>query len=133
MREIAQFLMDNYYAKAPEYVPIPTMDELELGLTNHPDKIMVRRDDEGNITGVAMFLRLEDDTYNALGCLDVSNTDALIELLKERGDNICFMVVCGEGFGNIRRGIREVKEKYKPKSISWWNPDMTYLHKYNLN
>lgn len=131
MSEIIDYLFNNYYNVWPgDKNDIPTKEMLMQGLFNHPDKVIVIKDDK--IKGVAFFLTLSDDTYNALGCIDTNDVESLISLFKENGRNIHFLLLAADSQKTIRRGIKEVKDKLNPRSISWWNPDNTRLHKYNL-
>lgn len=133
MRDVVNFLMTNYFPKYRGNMNItPNPDELANGLELYKDNLIVLTNGEV-IIGVAFYLTLCDDTYNAMGCIDITNEKAMADLLKEHGDNIHFILVCGSSVKNIMAGIKKVKKQRKPKSISWWSPDMTRLHKYNLN
>jgi hypothetical protein len=130
MDEIIDYLMNNYYNVWPgRKEDIPTTDMIKAGLINHPEKFIIIRDDK--IKGVAIFLTLSDNTYNALGCIDIDNELALIQLFAEKGDNVHFLLLAADSQRTILRGVKEIKNRLHPKSISWWNPETTRLHKYN--
>jgi hypothetical protein len=129
--------MENYYAhyKGDRNDIIPSFDEIVQGFTNRPDRFVIIYDNEEykNIICCAVFLTLSDDTFLNLEHIDISRVDVLTELIKESGPNIHFVLLATKGLKPIRTGIRLIKERLHPKTISWWSPDLTKLHKYNLN
>jgi hypothetical protein len=132
MSEIADFLMDNYYSKyrGEKAGVVPTLEQLEQSITNHPDKFVIVRDDK--IKGVAVFLTLSDETYQKLESYDITQVDVVKMLLEEYGRNVHFVLLCADGKRTILAGMSQIRKKLHPKSISWWNPDFTNLHKLNL-
>lgn len=132
MREIARYLKDNYYTKyagCPERL-IPDEDTLVKALDLHEEKVVVVRDGE-DIKGVAVFLTLSDYSYSRIEALNVGDQDTLAALLTERGRNLHFILLTAENIRIILAGIRKAKA-LNPKTISWWNPEMTKLHRYNF-
>lgn len=132
MTEIGRFIMEKYYSKykGPRFDVVPTVEQLEKGIKQHPDKLVVVRDDK--IKGVGIFLTLSDETFKMLQSFDITQVDVLMALLQEHGPNIHFVLLCADGQKTILTGINMVKAKYKPKTISWWNPDLSKLHKYEI-
>lgn len=124
---LADFLFTRYYKKHTGKVP--TLNEIERAVFNHGDKMLIVKDD--NIKGVALFLRLTDKTYENLKELDLTKEAILFNLLMEYGDNLHFCLLVADGYKTIMTGMRKVVSKYKPKTVSWWNPDMTMLHSYS--
>ncbi len=53
-------------------------------------------------------------------------------LLHMKGDNVHFIGIYGPMVGGrvaiILRGMQDVVAKRKPKSVSWFNQDMTHFH-----
>lgn len=129
---VARFLMDNYYSKYPLALDKDVTEEMMIkALDLNKDKVVVVMKGE-EIKGVAVFVTLTDDTYAKLETLDISKVQVVIDMLKEDGDNIHFILVACSGMGNILKGIK-IAKKTNPRTISWWNPTMNKLHKYNLN
>jgi hypothetical protein len=128
MTELGQWLMDNYYSKylGNRTDVIPSEDQMDRALQNHQDKIVIVRDEK--IKGVGIFVTLTDETYALLRELDITDIDILKGLLVQSGPNIHFIVLCADGVKTIMTGLIQVKRKYNPKTISWWNPDLTHLH-----
>ena len=124
------FLMENYYAKAPKDI-IPTPDQLVIALNEHPDKVVTLLIG-GKIVGMAVFLKLTDKTYAHLEDYDLRNLATLKELVKQNGRNVHFVMVAGKHFNHIRLGIKTVIKEIKPKTVSWWSPDFSRLHKYEV-
>jgi len=132
--EIGDYLMRNYYNKynpADYGLPQITKEMVEMMVEKYADKIVVIRNPD--IKGVAVYMTLTDITYENLDLIDLSDPEVIAELLKEEGNNLHFFMVCGSSVKNILQGIREVKRRHKPKTISWFNQDLSYLHKYNMN
>ena len=129
---ISQFLMDNYYARyTGDKDIVPTKEQIDQAIANYPDKMVTIG--ALQIEGVAFFLTLTDETYAKLESIDISDLDTLKSLCLENGKNVHFVLVCGSGVRNILRGIKKTIERVHPKSISWWEPDFSYLHRYNMN
>jgi hypothetical protein len=130
---IAKYLLENYYTKQTSIVP--TEFQIFQAYERHQDEFVIIFDnpEEKNILGCAVFLTLSDDTYLNIDRINMTDLAVLSHLVEERGPNIHFILLAADGIRTIMAGIKLVKEYYKPKTISWWNPDMTVLHKYNLN
>ena len=130
MSRVAEYLMTNYYAhyRGSRKDIIPDSDTLRLGLDNHPEKIIVVED--GDIKGVAVFLTLTDRTYEDLENLDVTDVGIIKRLLSENGRNVHFILLAADSIGTILHGLRMTMRKIKPKTVSWFSPDMKVLHKF---
>lgn len=133
MIEIAQYLQKHYYAKYDGCPPhlIPDNATLIRSLDLHKDKIVMVTEGK-EIKGIAIFLTLSDDSFAKLDTCNIGNIDVLYGLLQEKGSNLHFILLTADGLTTIMQGIRQAK-KLNPKTVSWWNPDRTYLHRYNLN
>jgi len=131
MKEIAVYLLENYYAKYAGVQNIPSEDLLIRALNLHQDKMVVVHNN-GVIEGVAIFLTLSDATYMDIDNQDITSVEMLSKLLQETGDNLHFILLTARGSKVIREGIKMVKGLH-PKTVSWWNPTMTQLHKYSMN
>lgn len=134
MIEVANYLKEHYYPHygggtlAPKLVP--TNEMLLYALERHSDKVLtVTRN--GQLDGVAIFLTLDDDTYKHLFDFDLSRVDVLARLLEQEGDNYHFILLTAKGPNVIRAGLQMAK-RMNPKTISWFNQDMTRLHSRTL-
>lgn len=134
MRDVAKFLMKKYYSsyKCPEHIKPTSEGQLVLALDLCKDKVMVIHED-GKIKGVGIFLTLSDEVYRNINSFDMTNMDDLAFLLADVGKNIHFILVCGEGTRDILKGIKIIKKRTGAKTVSWWNPGMTHLHKYSFS
>jgi hypothetical protein len=134
---VAKYLFENYYSHYKGDRPdiVPTYEQLLQGFINHSEKFIIILDNEvdENIMGCAVFLTLEDDTYYNIEQINLNEVGVLTELLKENGPNIHFVLLAATGRQVIRRGIELIKQMKHPKTISWWSPDLSKLHRYNLN
>ncbi|RTK93056.1 hypothetical protein EKI60_06480 [Candidatus Saccharibacteria bacterium] len=133
MTEVAQYLMDSYYSryKGSRNDVIPTPDQLEAGIRACPDKVVVVK--EGHIKGVAIFLLLTDESYKNLDKVDITQVDVLLRLIPENGKNMHFILLAADSVKTILRGLRTTINKVRPKTVSWWSPDFSKLHRFNLN
>lgn len=132
MSEVGDFLWANYYLiyRPPGAEPA-TKEKVEQAITNLKDKLVVIRN-EGKIKGVAIYFTLSDETYDLLEELDLTTEDCVRELAREHGKNVHFILVAGGGRATLRLGLAEVKRRFDVKTFSWWNPEMTKLHKYKV-
>ena len=127
---VSEYLMQNYYSHCPREL-IPTKEEIDRALTNHPEKIIVIRDNE--IMGIGVFLTLNDETYKRLEMIDIRRIDVLQALALEVGRNVHFVLLVAKDLRTIMRGLRQVIRNFKPKTVSWWSPDFRKLHKYEVS
>ena len=132
MKEIADYLLKNYYSKykGPRKDIVPTKELLIKALDICREKVIVIQQD--GIQGVGIYCTLSDETYSNITKLDIAEVEVLTEMLREKGHNVHFFLVAGSDVKNILLGIRIAKEKENAKTISWWNPSMTKLHRYTV-
>lgn len=130
MKSLAKYLMDNYYSKyhGDRADVVPTSEQIALAYKLHRDKFVIVRDDK--IKGVAVFVTLTDETYKLLDSLDITRVDILEMLFKEAGPHVHFVLLCADGYKTIVYGMNKVIKRYRPETVSWWNPDLNKLHKY---
>lgn len=124
---ISKYLFDHYYSHCNRVELIPTTEQIEQAIRNHPDKVMVV--ENNGIKGVAIFLTLTDKTYSFLHNIDIQKIDILQTLARENGKNFHFVLLAADSYKTIRIGLRNIMT-LKPKTISWWNPSFTKLHRY---
>lgn len=132
MTEIADYIKTHYYPRYQETAPhlIPDHATLVLALKLHSDKtIVVSRD--GLICGVAVYLKLDDKTFEHIESFDISRVDVLSRLLEQNGNNFHFILLTADCSETIRVGLSHAKS-LNPRSISWWSPDMTRIHRIQL-
>lgn len=132
MTEIADYLMLHYYAhyKGTRDDIIPSRETLLKGLNNHKDKVVVIRNDK--IKGVAVYVTISDDTFKTLKDVDITREDVIIQLLEEHGPNVHILMLAADGYNTIMMGIEEIKRRVNPRTISWWNPKLTKLHRFTI-
>ena len=94
------------------------------------------RMDEGkrmfsNTDGFGFFIRVDEGWLEKIKQNPklLLNPIAMKLLLMKNGENIHLIGVFGnkgnKGFTSIRRGLRELIAKEKPKSVSWFNKELT--------
>jgi translation initiation factor 2 alpha subunit (eIF-2alpha) len=120
--------MNNYYSRYKGSHPeiIPSREVMEIGISKYPDHIVVVRNDK--IKGVGIFVFLSDATFARIRELDIRRVDVMTMMLKEHGPNIHFVLLAADSLSTILAGLRKVIKKNKPKTISWWDPDLKNLH-----
>ena len=124
---ITKYLFEHYYSQCNRLDLIPTPEQIEQALINHPDKIIIIKDSE--IRGMCVFFTLTDKTYSFLHNIDIQRIDTLQALALENGKNFHAVLMVSDGYKTMRSMYRNVM-KLKPKTLSWWNPDFTKLHRY---
>ena len=82
--------------------------------------------------GIGVFLTLNDETYKRLEMIDIRRIDVLQALALEVGRNVHFVLLVAKDLKTIMRGLRQVIRDFKPKTVSWWNPSFSKLHKYEV-
>ena len=127
---ISQYLMREYYSHCQDKSLVPTEDEINQALLNHPEKIIIVKDKE--IRGVGVFFTLTDETYKRVELLDIKRIDVLQALALENGKNIHFILLCADSLQTILTGLHRVIDIHRPKTVSWWNPSFSKLHKYEV-
>lgn len=129
MTDVCDYLLANYYSKHPEFTP--SRADLMFALTRYAENVIVVRHN-GDIKTVAIYLTLTDGTHDKLTKEAISDIQGLSALMKERGDNYHFILVCADRLKYIIQGMNQVKKR-KPKMVSWYNPAMTRLHRYEIH
>lgn len=124
---ISKYLFDHYYSHTNRLDIIPIPEQIEQAVRNHPDKIIVVG--KRKIKGIVMFLKLTDKTYSFLHNIDIQRIDVLQALALENGDNFHAVLIAADGYKTLRI-MRNMALKLNPKTISWWNPSFTKLHRY---
>lgn len=124
---ITKYLFDHYYSHCNRLDLIPTHQQIEQAIKNHTDKIIVVGKKE--IKGVCIFLTLTDKTYSFLHNIDVQKIEVLQALALENGRNLHGLLVAADSYKTLRV-MHRMALKLKPKTLSWWNPNFTKLHRY---
>jgi len=127
MRDVCEFLMENYYSKYP--IEGLTADILNQTLERFSNRLIVIHD-RGRIVGVAVFVLLDDNqTWMVRDIKDI-DIPRLVDMLESCGENLHFLIVATKGYKIIREGLRVAVKKHNPRTISWWNPTTTRFHNY---
>lgn len=80
--------------------------------------------------GFAFYLKVDDKTIERIAKEPgyILNQDNLLKILQSTGDNVHFFGVLStineDASKAIFKGLNEVIEKEKPRTVSWWNPAM---------
>lgn len=125
MIELTNHIYDNYPGMKRMF---PKWKLLSL-LDRNEDKIILI-EEKGKSIATALYVKLSDKMFSKLkfGFVDVGNSNDIQELLNESGDNIHILYTLSDGFKAIRKGLRKLIEKENPKTISWYEPDLSQLH-----
>ena len=77
-----------------------------------------------------IFFRLEDDVFDRIIQRPwlLVDLDVIKHCFTEKGDNIHLVKAFGEGYVGFRDIIRQLDEKYSPKTITWFRDDFKKLH-----
>ena len=124
VNEVAQYLYGNY----PQLRTLGAPKDLESFVENFKDTIIINRiADSGEITGVGVYIMIDDVALAGVqhGIYNLRNTEEFKEVMNSVGDNMHFFVLAAKNFRTIRIGLRYAKQLRKPKTISWFTPDMS--------
>lgn|SRR3990167_10319639 len=129
MLELCDHILKNY----PKLTNQVSRWQLLSLLDRNEDRVVIIKENE-KIKGSALYLQLTDETLWQIkyGFIDLKNPETVNRMLREQGDNIHFLYVLADGVKTILRGLREVIKKENPKTVSWYNPEMTKFNKFNL-
>lgn len=129
MIELSKYIYKNY----PNLKNKIQYWQLLSLLDKNEDKVITIKENE-EFKGSALYIRISDDDLWKIeyGFIDLTNPKEIVQLLNSKGDNIHFLYVLADGQKTILKGLREVIKKENPKTISWFNPEMTKLNKFNL-
>ncbi len=118
--ELVDFIWDNYHA-----VQVLTKEKIDTLLKQYANRVIIVRE-LGTLKGVGFYLKLTDDTYRDLKgkIITLRSGETLKMCLSENGNNIHFGFAIADGFKTMMKGLRQVIENEKPKTISWYSPDM---------
>ena len=125
---VLEYLMENYVSKYPEDKK-PSDYQVMLAVDAYKDQMIVVKDDD--IKCVAIYLKLTEETLNILTKEMLEDVESLRCMFQERGSHYHFILLAAQGAKVILKGIEEVKKR-GADSISWFNPQMTKLHKYKF-
>lgn len=114
------------YHNYPEMKSSLTIQQLTEFMNSHQDNI-VFVDDGELIKGVAWYLKLTDETFKKIVNINLKDSNTMNDLLKENGNNIHFVLLVADGSRTIRKGLKIIKDRERPRSISGFNQDMTQL------
>lgn len=128
--EASEYILEHYYKKHyPQHTP--TFTELLNAVEFMKDRMLVGIRDS-KICGVAVYLALDDKTYEHLESFDINRPDVVARLMEQNGDNVHFILLCTDDRNVLMFGLRCARD-LNPKSISWWTPDMKRLVKHSFN
>lgn len=133
IERVAKYLLENYYVTyTGENVKCtPELSVLIKALEKYSDKFFVLWE-EDEIRGVVLFLTLSDETYARIEEYNLYDVLILTELLEESGENYHFFMLTVKSLKDLLKGLWKFKRERKPKTMSWWNPTYTFLHKYKM-
>jgi hypothetical protein len=121
-RLICDYLVENYNFTQPVDYGV-----MLLAIEKSMDRIIYKKED-GEIKGMALYLRLTDERLKDLSIHDLIDPAKLFELINERGPNIHFIQLCTKNIGEMAiYGMKELIRREQPKTVSWFKPDLSSL------
>jgi hypothetical protein len=101
---------------------------VEKWYENWKDRFVIIENND--IKLVAFYFKLTDELLELLkkGNLDLTKEEGVNLAFMSNGNNVHFILCVADGIRPIRQGIRLTIEKEKPKTISWYNPEMSKLN-----
>lgn len=129
MIELSKYIYENY----PDLKNKIQYWQLLSLLDRNEDKVIIVKEDN-KFKGSALYAKISDETLWKIewGFLDLTKPQNIQEVLNDKGNNIHFLYLLADSFRTIRKGLKEVIQKENPKNVSWFNPEMTNLNKFNL-
>lgn len=129
MIELARYIYENY----PGIKNKVFLWQLLSLLDKNEDKVITVKENN-KFKGSAIYVKISDDELWKIqyGFIKTDDPGEIVKLLNNVGDNIHFLYVLADSQKTILKGLREVIGKENPKTVSWFNPEMTKLNKFNL-
>ena len=128
--DVALFLKEHY----PKFKDVEVEYAVNLCDTLQDRTVIASDEETGDIIGLAVYVRLSDETYERLDDLDLNNQAILESLYCEDGKNIHFIIIAGnaggEGFIAIKNGMRHVVKTEDAKTLSWFHKETNRLIKH---
>lgn len=127
MLELCNYIYENY----PDLKYKIARWQLLSLLDRNEDKIITVKENN-EFKGSALYVRISDETLWKIeyGFLDLTSFNSIQEVLNDKGNNIHFLYLLADSYKTIMKGLREVINKENPKTISWFNPEMTKFNKF---
>lgn len=127
--ELTDFIWDNYRVVQAQL----KKEQIEALLRQYSDRVIIVRE-LGDIKGIGFYLRLTDETFKQIreGVFDTTKIENAKICLDENGNNIFFAFVVADSFKTVMKGLRQVIENEKPKTVSWYSFDRKIFHNYRV-
>jgi len=108
--------------------PLFNSEEAENFLKAYEKKIIYVFDD-GQIKGVAFYLKVDDETLAEIekGDMDLSQPEKIEICYRQNGPHVHFFRCIASGYSVIKKGLRCLTEKENPETISWITPRMNFV------
>ena len=132
MTDVAEFLMKHYYSHYNGREPniVPTIEQLEGGIDVAEKAGIIEVVREGNkITACALFVTLTDETYKNIDKLNIRDVEVIKAMLPERGHNVHFLLLASLNPKEIVPGYKRIAKRLGAKTVSWYSPDFSRVHK----
>lgn len=87
---------------------------------------------DGEIVGVSAYIMVSDEMLDMIRhkIVNLSDTNGFSQALESDGDNIHFFCVAVNETRFMRKGLRKIMRDKKPKTVSWFNQDITEFNCY---
>ena len=117
MNEVVDFVCEKY--------PMLPREDVEKFLSKNKDKVYTIRDEQV-IKCVSFYYKLTDDSFDKVKSekIDLRVADNHVALQKENGRNYHFIMLATKGARIILQGLKDIIRRDRPKTVSWFSPDM---------
>lgn len=85
--------------------------------------------DKEKLVVVGIYFKVNDNILEKIKNkqIDFQTASGFNIALKQTGDNVHFFACASESMKHILKGIKMVREKENPKSISWFSPKQQFF------
>ena len=106
------------------YKDIP-LEILENMIVQHGSKMVYSK--KGDVfRGVVMWARIGDESLARIIDKKHYSVKDMQAMLAEDGDNLHFLFLICEDSKDLLRGLRFIVNRERPKTVSWFNPEMKF-------
>jgi len=121
MIDVAKFVYRNYTDLSSRL----TFTQV-LSLVDRFEKNIVIVKDGDVVKGAAMYFMVDDlglERIRTRG-LDLSKPGDIEKIMERAGDNLHFFSVVADDMKTILKGLKSIIKLKKPKTVSWFKPNM---------
>jgi hypothetical protein len=117
------------YSRYPEIQERYPFWQLLSFLDRFPKNYIYIKEND-NIVGIGIYVMIDDLGLDriATGIYDIRKPEGIRKVFERPGDNLHFIAAATDNVKIVLQGLKTIIKQRKPKSVSWFKPDMDRIH-----